>query len=161
MLICWLGTVCVDVCVHEWCVSQCFTVFAANMHFICYIHHTGYQFLFIFIFIFMLTGLIEFSSPPVPPVPSPPSPVQLEPSSAPERTALLGSICNFNKATLRRTVAAASSDSLNQGRVLPWMTYMMWRVHICMFKKAFKEVLVESFVLSVKCIFKHFWIQVK
>ena len=67
----------------------------------------------------MLTGLIEFSSPPAPPDLSPPSPVQFVQSSAPERTALLGSICNFNKATLRRTVTAASSDSLNQGCVLP------------------------------------------
>lgn len=68
----------------------------------------------------MLTGLIEFSAPPAPPVPSPLSPVQLVPSSAPERSALLGSICNFNKATLRRTVTAtSSSDSLNQGHVLP------------------------------------------
>jgi len=65
------------------------------------------------------SGLIEFSSPPAPPDLSPPSPVQLVQSSAPERTALLGSICNFNKATLRRTVTTASSDSLNQGRVLP------------------------------------------
>ena len=70
------------------------------------------------LFIFMLTGLIEFSSPPALPGPSPPSLVQLVPSSAPERTALLGSICNFNKAALRRTVTA-TSDSLNQGRVLP------------------------------------------
>lgn len=123
--------------------------------------YTSYRGSILFIFIFMLTGFIEFASPPSQPVPSSPSPVQLVPSSAPERTALLGSICNFNKATLRRTVTAPSSDSLNQGHVLPWMTYMMLRVHICMFKKTFKKVLVESFVLSVKCIFKHFWIQVK
>ncbi|XP_021932004.1 PX domain-containing protein kinase-like protein isoform X3 [Zootermopsis nevadensis] len=63
--------------------------------------------------------LIEFSPPPPPPVPSAPSPLQSVPSAAPERTALLGSICNFNKATLRRTAATASASNLNQGCILP------------------------------------------
>jgi hypothetical protein len=43
----------------------------------------------------------------------------LVPSATSERTALLGSICNFNKATLRKTATTTSTNSLHQGSILP------------------------------------------
>ncbi|PSN48160.1 PX domain-containing protein kinase-like protein [Blattella germanica] len=66
------------------------------------------------------SGLIEFAPPPPPPPlmhPSAPSPVQPVTSAAPERSALLGSISNFNKSSLRKTVT--TSEDKVYGRVLP------------------------------------------
>lgn len=109
---------------------------------------------FIF-FMFILTGLIEFSSP-APSVPSAPSLVQLVPSSTSERTALLGSICNFNKATLRRTVTTSAS-SLNESRLLPWMGHVSWSVHKCAcIRNISQKFCMKALYSSVKSNFKHF-----
>jgi hypothetical protein len=63
----------------------------------------------------------------------------LVPSATSERTALLGSICNFNKATLRRTVTTASTNSLHQGSILPWTPLKY--THLYIYEKYFTRVL--------------------
>jgi hypothetical protein len=82
-------------------------------------------------------------------------PVQSVPSVTSERTALLGSICNFNKASLRRTVTATSTNSPHQGRLLPWTSLKY--THLYIYEKYFTKVLHGSFILSVKCNFTQFY----